>query len=47
MQALSLGALDWLVIASYFLIVLGLGFYLKRYTTSQDDYFLAASRCPF
>jgi SSS family solute:Na+ symporter len=44
MQALSLGALDWLVIASYFLIVLGLGFYLKRYTTSQEDYFLAGRR---
>jgi SSS family solute:Na+ symporter len=44
MQAFSLGVVDWLVIASYFVIVLGLGFYLKRYTTNQDDYFLAGRR---
>jgi solute:Na+ symporter, SSS family len=44
MQALSLGVLDWLVIASYFGVVLGLGYYLKRFTTSDEDYFLAGRR---
>jgi len=44
MQALSLGVVDWLVIASYFLIVLGLGFYLKRYTTNEEDFFLAGRK---
>jgi solute:Na+ symporter, SSS family len=44
MQALSLGVVDWLVIASYFLVVLGLGFYLKRYTTNEEDFFLAGRR---
>jgi solute:Na+ symporter, SSS family len=44
MQALSLGVVDWLVIASYFLVVLGLGLYLKRFTTSQEDFFLAGRK---
>ena len=44
MQAFSLGVVDWLVIASYFLIVLSLGFYLKRYTTNEEDYFLAGRK---
>jgi solute:Na+ symporter, SSS family len=44
MQALSLGIIDWLVIVSYFAIVLSLGFYLKRFTTSDEDYFLAGRR---
>ena len=44
MQAFSLGVVDWLVIASYFLVVLGLGFYLKRYTTNEEDFFLAGRR---
>src|SRR5512136_2821251 len=44
MQALSLGVVDWLVIASYFLVVLGLGLYLKRFTHSEEDFFLAGRK---
>jgi solute:Na+ symporter, SSS family len=44
MQALSLGVVDWLVIASYFVVVLSLGYYLKRYTTNEEDFFLAGRR---
>src|SRR5690348_5446551 len=34
-------AIDFAVIAIYFAMVLGIGFYLKKYTTSGEDFFLA------
>src|SRR5579859_6608345 len=40
-QLLSLGPADILVIAAYFAMVLGIGFYLKRFTTTGEDFFLA------
>ncbi len=40
-QLLSLGPADVLVIAAYFIMVLGIGFYLKRFTTTGEDFFLA------
>ena len=40
-QLLSLGPADILVIAAYFIMVLGIGFYLKRFTTTGEDFFLA------
>jgi SSS family solute:Na+ symporter len=40
-QLLSLGPVDIIVIAAYFVMVLGIGFYLKRYTTTGEDFFLA------
>ncbi len=40
-QLLSLGTIDILVIAAYFVMVLGIGFYLKRFTTTGEDFFLA------
>jgi SSS family solute:Na+ symporter len=36
-----LGAVDLLVIVIYFAFVLGIGFYLKRFANSGDDFFLA------
>ncbi|HEY6293665.1 MAG TPA: sodium:solute symporter family protein [Terriglobia bacterium] len=33
--------IDFAVIAIYFVMVLGIGFYLKRYTKSGEDFFLA------
>jgi SSS family solute:Na+ symporter len=36
-----LGAIDLLVIAIYFVFVLGIGFYLKRFAKSGDDFFMA------
>jgi SSS family solute:Na+ symporter len=40
-QLLTLGAVDIVVIAAYFAMVLGIGFYLKRFTTTGEDFFLA------
>ena len=44
MTTISLSLIDWLVIASYFVFVLGIGYYLKRYTTSENDFFLAGRK---
>ena len=44
MATISLGVFDWLVIASYFVFVLGIGYYLKRYTKSENDFFLAGRK---
>ncbi len=40
-KLLSLSAVDILVIALYFVMVLGIGFYLKRFTKTGEDFFLA------
>src|SRR6516162_1323147 len=40
-QLLSLHWVDGLIIFIYFLLVLGIGFYLKRFTNTGDDFFLA------
>jgi solute:Na+ symporter, SSS family len=40
-KLLSLSTIDLLVIVLYFLMVLGIGFYLKRYTNTGEDFFLA------
>ena len=44
MEALGFSFADWAVILVYFAFVIGLGFYLRRYTTNQDDFFLAGRR---
>ncbi len=40
-KLLSLGPIDLLVIGLYFAVVLGIGFYLKRFTKTGEDFFLA------
>ncbi len=40
-RIISLHAPDMVIIAIYFAVVLGIGFYLKRYTKSGKDFFLA------
>ncbi len=40
-RLLSLSTVDLAIIAIYFLFVLGIGFYLKRFTRSGEDFFLA------
>src|SRR5436305_120981 len=40
-KLLSLGTVDLLIIIVYFVAVLGIGFYLKRYTKTGEDFFLA------
>lgn len=44
MNTIGLGLFDWLIIGVYFAFVLGIGFYLRRFTTSEEDYFLAGRR---
>ncbi len=44
MQAIGLTFADWLVIAIYFGFVLGIGFYLRRYTKTEEDFFLAGRK---
>src|SRR5579863_3560288 len=38
---LSPRAVDFAIIVIYFVMVLGIGFYLKKYTRSGEDFFLA------
>ncbi len=40
-KLLSLGTVDLIIIILYFVAVLGIGFYLKRYTKTGEDFFLA------
>ncbi len=44
MQAIGLTFIDWLIIAIYFGFVLGIGFYLRSYTKTEDDFFLAGRK---
>ena len=44
MPSIGLGFSDWIIIALYFGFILGIGFYLRRYTKSEDDFFLAGRR---
>ena len=40
-RLLSLSTIDMAIIVLYFIAVLGIGFYLKRYTKTGEDFFLA------
>ena len=44
MQAIGLTFVDWLVIAIYFGFVLGIGFYLRGFTKTEEDFFLAGRK---
>jgi solute:Na+ symporter, SSS family len=44
MSAIHLTFVDWLIIAIYFAFVLGIGFYLRRYTKNQEDFFMAGRK---
>lgn len=44
MPTIGLGFADWLIIAIYFSFILGMGYYLKRFTKSQEDFFMAGRR---
>jgi len=41
MEAIGLTLIDWIIILVYFGFVLGIGYYLRRFTTSEEDFFLA------
>jgi len=40
-QLVSLGAIDIVIIALYFLMVLGIGYYLKNFTKTGEEFFMA------
>ena len=40
-RLLSLSGVDLAIVILYFFAVLGIGFYLKRYTKTGEDFFLA------
>ncbi len=40
----SLGRIDIFIIAFYFILVLGIGFYLKRFTKTGNDFFMAGRK---
>ena len=41
---ISIGPLDYLIIALYFLVVLAIGFYLKKYVATGEDFFMAGRK---
>ncbi len=44
MMTIGLTFVDWLVIAVYFIFVLGIGYYLKKFTKNEEDFFLAGRK---
>ena len=40
-RLMTLAPVDLAIIALYFVVVLGIGFYLKRFTKTGEDFFLA------
>ena len=43
-SVVSLSLVDWLIIVLYFVFVIGIGLYLRRFTTSGEDFFLGGRR---
>ncbi|GGG73044.1 sodium:solute symporter family protein [Edaphobacter dinghuensis] len=43
---MSLSIIDWLIMLVYFVFVLGIGFALKRYMRTSNDFFLAGRSIP-
>ena len=44
MTQIHLGAIDWVIIALYFVAIIGIGLYLRGFTKTGDDFFLAGRR---
>lgn len=44
MEAIGLTLIDWIIILIYFGFVLGIGFYLRKFTKSEEDFFLAGRK---
>ena len=44
MPSVGLTFVDWFIIGIYFVFVLGIGFYLKRFTKNENDFFLAGRK---
>jgi SSS family solute:Na+ symporter len=44
MEAIGLSFVDWVIIVVYFGFVLSIGMYLRKFTKSQEDFFLAGRK---
>jgi SSS family solute:Na+ symporter len=44
MEAIGLTFIDWVIILIYFAFILGIGWYLRKFTKSEEDFFLAGRR---
>jgi solute:Na+ symporter, SSS family len=44
MEAIGLTVIDWVIILIYFGFVLGIGVYLRKFTKSEEDFFLAGRK---
>ncbi len=44
LHTITLAPVDWLIIALYFVAIIGIGLYLKRFTKTGEDFFLAGRR---
>jgi SSS family solute:Na+ symporter len=45
-QGIQLGGIDYLILVVYFLFVIGIGWALKRYTKTSEDFFLSGRSIP-
>ena len=46
MQHIDLGAIDYAILIVYFAFVLGIGWVLRRFVRSSDDFFLSGRSIP-
>lgn len=44
MTAITLAPIDWLIVVLYFVAIIGIGLYLKRFTKTGNDFFMAGRR---
>lgn len=44
MVAIKLAIVDWIIIVLYFAFIIGIGIYLRKFTVTGDDFFLAGRR---
>lgn len=44
MESIGLNFADWLIIFVYFAFVIGIGYYLRKFTKSEEDFFLAGRK---
>ena len=43
-MVIELGFVDWLIIGLYFVFIIGIGLYLRRFTQTGEDFFLAGRK---
>jgi SSS family solute:Na+ symporter len=46
MQGIQISAIDYVILCIYFMFVLGIGFWLKRYTKTSTDFFMSGRSIP-